>query len=195
MNVLEPWNVVFLAGFVLYARTRHVFEQRTKHNETIARAASDRPLLVLLALGHVVAPALYLFSPWLDFASYDAPAWVPWCGLLAMASALVLFWRSHADLGLNWSVELTLRRGHEIVERGVYRRIRHPMYAAVFLFTLAQGLLLANWLAGWSGIATFALLYAVRVPREERMMRAHFGNAYERYARRTGRLLPRWSDE
>jgi protein-S-isoprenylcysteine O-methyltransferase Ste14 len=40
---------------------------------------------------------------------------------------------------------------------GVYRLIRHPMYAAIWLLSLAQGLLLHNWLAGWAGIALFAL--------------------------------------
>ena len=44
------------------------------------------------------------------------------------------------------------------------------MYAAIFLFALAQGLLLQNWLAGWAGLVTVALLYLVRTPREEKMM-------------------------
>lgn len=191
MNLAQPWNAVFLAGFVVYARIRHVFEQRVKANEKLARGADDRPLLGLVAIGHVLLPALYLFTPCLRFADFEASSWMPWCGLVAMLAALWLFWRSHTDLGLNWSATLDVRKGHEIVERGVYSRVRHPMYASIFLFTLAQGLILANWLAGWSGIVTFALLYFVRVPREERMMREHFGAAYERYMERTGRLFPR----
>jgi protein-S-isoprenylcysteine O-methyltransferase Ste14 len=73
----------------------------------------------------------------------------------------------------------------------VYRRIRHPMYAAIFLFSLAQGLLLDNWLAGWSALATFAVMYLVRLPREEAMMIQQFGQEYRDYMNRTGRLLPR----
>jgi len=47
-----------------------------------------------------------------------------------------------------------MRKEHRLVTAGVYRHIRHPMYAAIFLWCLAQGLLLPNWLAGWSALAT-----------------------------------------
>ena len=77
-----------------------------------------------------------------------------------------------------------------MVDTGVYRRVRHPMYASIFLWCLAQGLLLANWLAGWCALATFTLLYIVRTPREERMMREAFGADYDAYAARTKRLIP-----
>jgi protein-S-isoprenylcysteine O-methyltransferase Ste14 len=51
--------------------------------------------------------------------------------------------------------------------------------------------MLRNWLAGWTAFATFALLYVVRAPREERMMCDAFGEAYREYMLRTGRLIPR----
>jgi protein-S-isoprenylcysteine O-methyltransferase Ste14 len=108
-----------------------------------------------------------------------------------MAASLALFYRSHADLGLNWSATLELRKGHELVQHGVYRSMRHPMYASILLWDVAQGLLLRNWLAGWCAFVTFALLYVVRAPREERMMCDAFGEDYRNYMRRSGRLFPR----
>jgi protein-S-isoprenylcysteine O-methyltransferase Ste14 len=65
------------------------------------------------------------------------------------------------------------------------------MYAAIFLFGLAQGLLLQNWLAGWSGILTFSVMYFIRVPHEERMMCEFFGDTYRDYMRQSGRVFPR----
>ncbi len=50
-----------------------------------------------------------------------------------MVAALWLFWRSHADLGRNWSQAFELRKGHELITHGVYRVVRHPMYAAIWL--------------------------------------------------------------
>jgi protein-S-isoprenylcysteine O-methyltransferase Ste14 len=64
------------------------------------------------------------------------------------------------------------------------------MYTAIFLFAIAQGLLLQNWLAGWAGFVTFAMLYLVRMPREEQMMSQFFGKTYRDYMRRTNRLCP-----
>ena len=102
-----------------------------------------------------------------------------------------MFWRSHSDLGQNWSISLELRKGHELVTRGVYAAVRHPMYAAILLWDVGQGLLIENWLAGWSALATFAIMCIIRIPREEQMMCGFFGDGYRNYMRATGRLFPR----
>ena len=64
------------------------------------------------------------------------------------------------------------------------------MYASIWVWCLAQGLLLENWLAGWYAFVAFALMYFVRTPREERMMCESFGNEYRDYMRQTGRFIP-----
>lgn len=46
-------------------------------------------------------------------------------------------------------------------------------------------------LAGVGGIVAVALIWLVRVPREEAMMVERFGDAYREYMSRTGRLLPK----
>ena len=155
------------------------------------RDARELTLLAVLGVGTMLLPLLYLFTPWLGFADYRLPAWAPWCGSVAMGAALWLFWRSHADLGENWSITLEVRQGHQLVKDGVYRSIRHPMYAAIWLFSLAQGLLLHNWLAGWSAVVLFTLVYCARTPREEQMMCEFFGQEYRDYMQQTGRLFPR----
>jgi protein-S-isoprenylcysteine O-methyltransferase Ste14 len=189
----QPWNLFFLICWIGYVFIRGVFKGRTKHNELKFRHvdAVEKTLIAIVIPGGLLLPVVYLFTPWLAFADYHLPAFAPWCGAVLMVAALWLFYRSHADLGLNWSVTLELRKGHELVKRGVYRSIRHPMYASIWLWRLAQGLLLENWLAGWYALMAFALMYFVRTPREERMMREAFGQEYGDYVRQTGRLFPR----
>ncbi len=190
---IQPWNIVFLIGFIAYVIIRGVYESRTKNNEkAVSRAdGRDRALMFIVFMGCLLLPVVYLFTPWLAFADYRLPAFVPWSGAAVMVVALWLFWRSHADLGQNWSVTLELRKGHQLVKHGVYRSIRHPMYASILLFGLGQGLLLHNWLAGWSAFVTFALMYFVRTPREEHMMCEFFGQEYRDYMGQTGRVFPR----
>jgi protein-S-isoprenylcysteine O-methyltransferase Ste14 len=190
---IQPWNLVFLIGFVVYVSLRGVFKQRTKSNkQAVSRAdALEKTLMAIVIPGGLLLPLVYLFTPWLGFADYHLPASAPWFGTVLMIAALWLFWRSHADLGQNWSVTLELRQGHQLVKHGVYRSIRHPMYASIWLWCLAQGLLLENWLAGWYALLAFALMYFVRTPREERMMCESFGQEYRDYMQQTGRLFPR----
>jgi protein-S-isoprenylcysteine O-methyltransferase Ste14 len=189
----HPWNIVYLVCFVVYASIRHVFEKRTRGSEKATRQIDglEKTLLGIVMLGALLLPVLYLFTPLLGFADYSLAPFAQWFGLGVMLTALWMFWRSHADLGLNWSISLEIRVGHSLVTDGVYRAIRHPMYASIWLWSVAQGLMLENWLAGWSALVTFAPLYFLRTPREERMMCEAFGEGYRQYMTRTGRLLPR----
>ena len=134
---------------------------------------------------------MYLFTPWLSFADYHLPRFAPWCGAILIGAGLWLFWQSHSDLGKSWSQSLELRKDHELISHGVYRFIRHPMYASIGLWSLGQSLVLENWLAGWCALAAFSLMYLIRTPREEPMMCESFGEQYRDYMKRTGRLFPR----
>ncbi len=183
MNILHPWNLVFLIGFVVYFSIRHTFIKRTrdvpKADSRIDRL--EKFLLFLMVPAILVLPFLYWFTPLLSFADYSLPLPVLLAGLVAMIASLWLFWRSHVDLGDNWSVSLEISEGHQIVSNGVYRSIRHPMYASIWLWGLAQGMLLENWLAGWAVIPVFALMYFLRTPKEEKLMCEHFGDSYRQY--------------
>jgi protein-S-isoprenylcysteine O-methyltransferase Ste14 len=192
VSIHQPWNIVFLIGFVIYVVTRGRFARLTRANQNVERRVdtAEKLLLTGMLVTGLLFPVMYLFTPLLSFANYNLPEWVHWCGLVIMLGALWMFWRSHADLGLNWSATLEMRKGHEITRHGVYKRIRHPMYASIWLFSLAQALLLDNWLAGWSVVCVFACMYVVRTPKEEQMLLDQFGEDYETYMMETGRLFP-----
>lgn len=190
---LSAGEIIFAAGFVAYVGIRGYFERRVKGVASIESRVGwlEWTLLALTFVGCILAPALYLTTSWLSLADYALPSSASAVGAAAMTAALWLFWRSHADLGRNWSRTLEIRAEHRLVRHGVYRLVRHPMYAAILLFCFAQGMMLRNWLAGWSGMLAFATLYVVRAPREESLLCERFGDDYRRYMRRTGRLIPR----
>jgi protein-S-isoprenylcysteine O-methyltransferase Ste14 len=170
-------------------------QRRRKTRMAVERVNTlERALVSLLFVGIVFAPAIYASTSLLDRANYrlppEAQRSVGGVGAMLMTLAIWLFWRSHADLGRNWSPSLQLREGHELVTEGVYRYVRHPMYASEWLWSIAQALLLQNWVAGWAGLALFTPLYVMRVPREEQMMLDRFGAEYRSYMNRTGRIVP-----
>ena len=118
-------------------------------------------------------------------------AWAGWLGVIIIAGAVFVFWRAHADLGLNWSSTLEIREKHELITRGIYGIIRHPMYTSQFLLVFAQPLLLQNWIAGWSGLIAFIPFYILRVKAEEKMMLDSFGDKYEEYRKQVGGVIPK----
>jgi len=148
-------------------------------------------LLGLLTLGGFIAPVIYAATNWLDFANYHLPAWAGWLGVLLTAGALFIFWRAHADLGLNWSPSLEIREKHELITRGIYGVIRHPMYASQWLLVIAQPLLLQNWIAGFLNLLVFIPFYLLRVRAEEQMMVEIFGDQYRTYMQKVGAVFPK----
>lgn len=162
------------------------------------RVAEDRKsrleiaLLLLATIGTTLVPVVWVTTRLLAFADYSLHPLPYSLGVGTMVFGLWLLYRSHADLGTNWSVTLQMRENHGLVTSGVYSVIRHPMYSSMFLLGIAQLLFLPNWLAGPGYLVSFGLLYIFRVRVEERMMLDQFGTEYEQYMRQAGRLIPRW---
>jgi protein-S-isoprenylcysteine O-methyltransferase Ste14 len=192
LKVDNPFEVIFLGGFVIGSVIRKVYTFRARGNKLVNKRKSVLDIVLISAGGvGLAAPLFYLFTSWLDFADYDLPGWLGWVGTPIFAAAILLLWRSHADLGRNWSASLQVREGHTLVTAGVYRYMRHPMYSAHWLWAIAQALLIQNWLAGWALLVIFVPFCLIRIPCEEEMMLENFGEEYRQYMNRTGRLIPR----
>jgi protein-S-isoprenylcysteine O-methyltransferase Ste14 len=190
-------KLVYIIGLVVGSVIRALYTRQYKQNRVAddRETALDKLLMSFSSLGLIIIPLFYLLSPWLDFADYHLPTWLSLiaglAGAVVFAVALWLLWRSHADLGRNWSPHLEISEGQSLVTQGVFRYMRHPMYAAHGLWGIAQALLLQNWIAGLSMLICSLPLYLARVPREEQMMLEHFGEDYHEYLNRTGRVIPR----
>ena len=193
-----------LAGIGLYLAGL-VFAEALRLPRRISRARSRgewrRPagrshlpeLLVVVAVlvGIWVLPLVHTFTRWLQPFDYSVPAWAVGAAALVFAFGLVIRWQAQRTLGRQWSHTLETATGHELVTDGVYAYIRHPIYVALLLWAAAQPFLLQNVLAGWGGAVAAALIWIVRVPREEQMMLERFGEQYRLYMARTGRVIPK----
>lgn len=179
----------FITGFVI----RKIYTVRYRKSESIRKYKSIVDIILLSAAGlAMISPFFFIFTALLDFADYRLPGWLGWMGTAVFTMALLLLWRSHADLGRNWSAILQIKQEHSLVTNGVYRHIRHPMYAAHLLWAIAQGLLLQNWLAGWAFLVVIVPLCLIRIPKEENLMLEQFDEQYRQYISRTGSLIPRF---
>jgi protein-S-isoprenylcysteine O-methyltransferase Ste14 len=156
---------------------------------TNRKGLQERILLTLVSLGFLPA-LLWAVTRLLAFADYPLRVLPFGVGVVLLALGLWLLYRSHADLGANWSLTLEIREEHRLITRGIYRLVRHPMYLALLLYAAGQALVVPNWVAGPAYLVTLALLFASRMHAEERMMVDAFGTEYEEYRGRTKRLVP-----
>ena len=185
-------HAAWVLGIVLWYVIRHPFERRTRRMKVVSsrRSPTDRIGLAAALLGLGIMPALHVATGFPKAADYRPGVWQVALGAIVFAGALWLFRRSHKELGRNWSITLEIRERHRLVSEGPYALVRHPMYTSFMLMGLGQALLLSNWVAGPAGLVGFAVLFFLRVDREEHMMSESFGPEYLAYMDRTKRLIP-----
>ena len=135
---------------------------------------------------------VYLFVvAWFGYAEIGLLAdWAYYLGLsLAILANATYFWGLQS-LGRYFSSMVVVYQGHQLVERGPYRFVRHPMYASILLGSIGMGLMSQSWAAlAYSVIAT-AIIVAYRTSVEEKALVSELGEAYISYTRRVKRLIP-----
>ena len=185
----------YFGAYITATIIRVYYTKKYKPESTQNRKkfTADSFLLALVGIGMII-PILYLFTPWFDFANYHIPNWLSWIGVLFMITFCWLLAKSHHDLNKNWTPNIEVLEDQTLVTSGVYRLMRHPMYAAHILWGIAQAFLLCNWVAGYALLLPTLIFYRYRVSREEKMMKAYFGKAYEIYCENTNRLIPKLSN-
>jgi len=136
-----------------------------------------------------IAPSVYLAIHFPRFADYPYMPVLTYLGIVLDVGSLWLFWRTHSDLGKNWSVSLDLRERHTLVTTGVYGVVRHPMYAGALIYLLGTPLALGSY---W-GLAVLAVMTPILIWRlvdEERVLDERLPG-YSDYKRKVQyRLLP-----
>src|SRR5262245_60479071 len=126
-------KVFFVVGTLLYMAIRVAYMRRfpTVRIEKVERANTEKRLLLLVFIGTIVLPLVYIVTPVLSFADYPFSPIAGWVGVGLWIAATLIFWKSHKDLGVEWSPVLAVREDHQLITDGIYRRVRHPMYASV----------------------------------------------------------------
>jgi len=189
-----PWLVkaIVLVGIVgiVVVRAPHIRRSTAIKVVSNRKSTLDNILVVLVSIGLFLLPLIWIVTSVLAFAEYSLWPISFGAGVICLVFGLWLLHRSHVDLGTNWSNTLEVREKHRLVTNGIYRRVRHPMYLALLLYSLGQALVVPNWVAGPIFFVALALLVALRTGPEERMMLNEFGKDYEAYRTQTKRLVP-----
>lgn len=190
---MNPWfgKAIILAASIVMVLIRAPHGQRSRGVKVVkSRRGALEAVLLTLAWVAFFVPLVWVATSVFAFADYPLRPLPLLMGSVCLACGLWLFARSHADLGTNWSITLEVREKHQLVTQGIYRALRHPMYSALLLYSVGQALVVPNWIAGPSYAVAMALLIALRLGPEERMMLEAFGKDYEDYKVRTKRLVP-----
>ena len=126
----------------------------------------------------------------LEFGRYESGPWLSGAAFALFALGITLRWWAIFVLGRFFTVDVAIHEGHELVQRGPYRVLRHPSYTGALLTFFGLGLLFESWPALLAATLPVVAMMLRRIQVEERALAEHFGAAWTAHCARTWRLVP-----
>jgi len=183
MHLSLQLGLVFLISELLLAVTRR---SRSKTG-----TKQDRSTLGMIWLVITVSVTVGIFVA-LNFHTAALPHGQMFAiaAVVLFAAGLLLRWWAIITLGRFFTVDVTIEKDHELVERGPFRIVRHPSYTGVLLAFVGYALSLRNWVALLVILLPIGAAFIHRMNVEEDALSRALGPHYADYMKRTKRLVP-----
>jgi protein-S-isoprenylcysteine O-methyltransferase Ste14 len=184
----SPYCWLFLAVF-LFAYVPEfglVARSRPAQGDTADRGS----LTVIMLAGWIGMMGAFVVAGFQKFlVTHGQNAWFA-AGLITLLSGSLLRRHCWRMLGQHFTGNVKASPDQPVVERGVYRWVRHPSYTGGMLMYMGTGLALTNWLSLLIITVAGASAYLYRVRVEEQALQESLGGRYQEYMRRTKRFVP-----
>jgi protein-S-isoprenylcysteine O-methyltransferase Ste14 len=171
-------GVIWVIGAVLTKRAARV---QTTGSRLIQVALATGGFFLLLQPSMGIGPLGWRFLPASSAASVTGLA-LTICGAVLAVSARIF-------LGRNWSAVVTIKQDHEIIRRGPYALVRHPMYSGFLLAMLGTALAIGE-VRGLLAVGLAFLGWWLKLRTEEQLLMDQFGAQYIEYRQHTKALIP-----
>ena len=181
ITISACWGV-FLLVWVLAA----LFTKRTVYHESGARRL--RYIIPILSGWYLIFRGYRLRPPFNIHLIPETDAILVAAAILCLCGLGFCLW-ARAVLGRNWSGTVTLKENHELIVRGPYRLVRHPIYTGLL------AMLMATWMehshiAGMIGLVLTFISFWIKLVQEEEVMLKQFDKQYADYQERVKRIVP-----
>ncbi len=110
-------------------------------------------------------------------------------GLVIIAMGFTIIFIALGTLRLFYSSLLVIREDHQLITRGIYRFMRHPIYTGVIIVAIGVPVY-ASSLYGFLIMLALIPIFLNRIRMEERLLTDEFGDAYQTYKENTKKLIP-----
>ena len=191
MFLSEPGQIGFYAVLALFFILTRTVLATTSRRARPLKAEPTRAQKLSGLLNVLVLIFAVLITPLFGYAGIaPLPDWTYFLGLSLFVLGLAIAPWAIRTLGRNYSTQVLIYQGHQLVERGPYRFIRHPAYTSGFLLAAGWGLMAQSWAAVVITATALAIGTGYRIRVEEKLLVSEFGEQYKSYSRRVKRLIP-----
>jgi len=180
---------LFPAMWIGYVAYWWAMSKDVKATERREPSSSRWERLVLIVCSVALLSFPRVPFPLLNQRFLPTNAWPFWSGAAVTAAGLLFSVWARRRLGKNWSQEVTVKAGHELITSGPYALVRHPIYTGLLTGFAGSAIARGEWRGVLAVILIFVALWR-KLRLEEQWMRANFGESYEAYSQRVAALVP-----
>lgn len=174
--------IIFVAVWILAA----IWTKRAVYRESRAQRLGYS--LLLFAGCYLVFKAERFNYP-LNLRVLPANAAIAWIAAVFCLAGLGFSIWARFTLGRNWSGTVTLKEGHELIDRGPYRLVRHPIYTGLLVMIVATALAFGR-IIGFAGVLLAFASFWIKLGHEEKVLLKQFPERYRAYQQRVKRIIP-----
>jgi len=160
-----------------------------------SRAIAERGASVRVAVGIAQWLPYFFWVPYVVVGAHlgpeiELPDVVRLIGVLLTIGGVGLSLWSIATLGRHYDLVLEIHVGHELVRRGPFAWVRHPVYTGLALHFIGACLATGNVLLAIGTVLVTFPTFVIRARAEEQLLRGRFGGEYDRYVDEVPMLVP-----
>ena len=183
MGLKIIWLIVLTYWFILGFKSKKVDYQETFFKQFIQYWL---PLIIAILL---LGPGNWFGHSWLRENFIDHTNLVGSIGLSISIIGAIIACVSRYLLGNNWSLSVQRKESHQLIQNGIYKIVRHPIYTGLLLLFIGNAIIVGDYRAIIAILIVFISLW-LKLKREEKLLTETFGTEYTEYKNRTKALIP-----
>lgn len=110
-------------------------------------------------------------------------------GLLFCIAGAIIACLARHSLGNNWSLSVQQKKNHELIQNGLYKIVRHPIYTGLLLLFTGNAIIVGDY-RGIIAVAIVFISFWFKLMKEEKILISLFGDQYIAYKHKTKAIIP-----
>jgi protein-S-isoprenylcysteine O-methyltransferase Ste14 len=144
------------------------------------------PLIIAVVL---LGPGEWYGHSWLRENFVEHTNLVGIIGLSISIIGALIACTARYTLGKNWSLSVQKKEGHQLIQYGMYKLVRHPIYTGLLFLFVGNALIVGDYRAILAVVLVFVSLW-LKLKKEERLLTETFGTEYSDYKNQSKALIP-----
>lgn len=177
------WLIVLTYWFISGLRTKKVDQQETFLKRFVQYWL---PLIIAILL---LGPGEWFGHSWLRENFVEHTNLVGIIGLVISVIGAIIACTSRYLLGKNWSLSVQKKENHQLIQDGIYKIVRHPIYTGLLLLFIGNAIIVGDYRAIIAVLIVFVSLW-LKLKKEEKLLTETFGAKYTEYKNQTKALIP-----